>query len=1021
MEKRIFLAFLTVSLLASSACAFEIIFDPTVDIGTGGASASPFYVEKDGITMSVSNGVANGVHYRFYRGQTVSFASEIGNITQIQFECVASGDAQYGPGCFNVDEGNYIYAENIGLWTGSASSIVFTATTYQVRANKIIVTVNDEGLPPPIITPASGTYFDFVDVIITSSSPNAEIYYTIDGTEPGSSSKRYTTPFTLDCSTTVKAISVYNDKTSMVMSVDYVISYDYTDGMGLGGLREVPDGTYVKAGYDATVIQQGGNYLYLKDDTGYGLIYGKTGQSYSMGDAIEKGYIGMKKIYGGEPEMVYPSNFKPSTRKVGLNPVEITTQELDSEHWAHYVVIKQAVLSTTESVYYSLTDEYGSCVVYNNYFNIDLPTDDTAHDWYGVIGVYQQSYQFLPISVDMPPVQPVSDEYDFIIDGIAYKVIGENTVKVTYTDYSDDNYKGYTCIIVPETITYEGINYQVNSIGDYAFAWCSSLVTLIIPPSINSIASNAFSGISLENLYILGRGDWQAGKIFVDVRNLFIGSSISSICGLQVNPSAIYSFAAIPPTCDDNTFKGYEAVLHVLNTSFTDYFAADYWCNFANIEPDAIEPVSVSLNNNESEMIVGNTLQLSALVSPVEANPNLVIWISSNPMVANVTSNGLVTAVGLGECDIIAIFLDKQAICHVTVIEPTIYITLDLHEASVQPNHMITLSPTMSPFATSLMVTSSDQSIAVARLVNGVIQVAGRAEGTAMIIVSSTDGKAVADTCMVTVYTEPGDVNCDGYINISDVTSLIDYLLSGNPQGLKVDNADTNRDSKVNISDVTTLIDYLLSGHWPDVPVTPTDNHEYVDLGLPSGTLWATMNIGANSPEDFGDYFAWGETEPKDYYDWDTYKWCNGSYTSMTKYCTLSEYGNNGLIDNKTELDPEDDAAYVNWGSLWRMPSKAQIDELNLECTWRWTQRNGVNGLLVTGTNGNSMFLPAAGGRWYELLCDVDNWGFYWSRTLQSGDPYFAFDLYFDSGKVYWDMDGHYAGFTVRAVRVSQN
>ena len=143
-------------------------------------------------------------------------------------------------------------------------------------------------------------------------------------------------------------------------------------------------------------------------------------------------------------------------------------------------------------------------------------------------------------------------------------------------------------------------------------------------------------------------------------------------------------------------------------------------------------------------------------------------------------------------------------------------------------------------------------------------------------------------------------------------------------------------------------------------PTAKSDNKQYVDLGLPSGTLWATMNVGANRPEDYGDCFAWGETKPKQSYDWGTYKWCNGAYDKQTKYCTRSDYGK---VDNKTELDLADDAAYVNWGAQWRMPSKAQQDELRAECKWQWTTRNGVNGYLVTSKrNSASVFLPAAAG-----------------------------------------------------------
>ena len=115
----------------------------------------------------------------------------------------------------------------------------------------------------------------------------------------------------------------------------------------------------------------------------------------------------------------------------------------------------------------------------------------------------------------------------------------------------------------------------------------------------------------------------------------------------------------------------------------------------------------------------------------------------------------------------------------------------------------------------------------------------------------------------------------------------------------------------------------VTSGTTPD-----PGNHAWVDLGLPSGTLWATCNVGASKPEEYGDYYAWSETEPKTTYTWSTYKWCKGSENTMIKYCVQSSSGYNGFTDALTELLPEDDAATANWGLPWRMPSKGQIEEL---------------------------------------------------------------------------------------------
>ena len=186
-----------------------------------------------------------------------------------------------------------------------------------------------------------------------------------------------------------------------------------------------------------------------------------------------------------------------------------------------------------------------------------------------------------------------------------------------------------------------------------------------------------------------------------------------------------------------------------------------------------------------------------------------------------------------------------------------------------------------------------------------------------------------------------------------------------------------------------------------------------VDLGLPSGTLWADRNVGADSPEAYGDYFAWGEVTPKSEYNWSTYRWCNGSSSSMTKYCINSSYG---TVDGKTVLDLEDDAAYVNMGSEWRMPTRAEQDELSNNCTWTWTTQNGVKGYKVTGDNGNSIFLSAAGYRDNSNLGGAGSFGGYWSSSLYESKSYCAYELDFISGMYYWDYYDRYCGRPVRAV-----
>lgn len=162
------------------------------------------------------------------------------------------------------------------------------------------------------------------------------------------------------------------------------------------------------------------------------------------------------------------------------------------------------------------------------------------------------------------------------------------------------------------------------------------------------------------------------------------------------------------------------------------------------------------------------------------------------------------------------------------------------------------------------------------------------------------------------------------------------------------------------------------------------NGHEYVDLGLPSGLKWATCNLGAASPEEYGGYYAWGETEEKEYYSWGTYKYFyfdeNRNY-SITKYCTESDYG---IVDDKIILEPEDDVAHVKWGGTWRMPTETDFDELCKNCTSKWTTHNDVKGRIFKGPNGNSIFFPAAGYN-ADDVCLIGGIGYYWSSSLKGG------------------------------------
>lgn len=190
---------------------------------------------------------------------------------------------------------------------------------------------------------------------------------------------------------------------------------------------------------------------------------------------------------------------------------------------------------------------------------------------------------------------------------------------------------------------------------------------------------------------------------------------------------------------------------------------------------------------------------------------------------------------------------------------------------------------------------------------------------------------------------------------------------------------------------------------------------EAIDLGL--SVKWASCNIGTNSPEEYGNYYAWGEIVPKNIYEWDTYKWCDNSNSfTIIKYCTKRVYGS---IDNKIILDPEDDVAIVNTNDVWRIPTYNEWIELIDNCTWKWTKNynnTGIKGRIVTGTNSNSIFLPEAGYRYYNSLDFISYGGYYWSNSLGTGSPDGAWYVEFNACNIYKHLTYRYRGLSIRPV-----
>ena len=245
------------------------------------------------------------------------------------------------------------------------------------------------------------------------------------------------------------------------------------------------------------------------------------------------------------------------------------------------------------------------------------------------------------------------------------------------------------------------------------------------------------------------------------------------------------------------------------------------------------------------------------------------------------------------------------------------------------------------------------------------------------------------------------------------LTALLLTVAAGAQTTIK---GDVNGDGTVDIADVTEVVNIILNpdsdDDTPALPDTPTiTTGEAIDLGL--SVKWASCNVGATAPEEYGGYYAWGETEEKSDYSWKNYKYLNNAKGVISKYCSHDD--GIGVIDNKTTLEPADDVASVKWGGKWRMPTLDEIKELKDNCTWEWTTLDGVNGYRVTGPNSNSIFLPAAGYRYGTEIMFL-GLGHYWSSSLGRDSSQCGYVLGFNSDKYDRYIGKRYIGNPVRPV-----
>lgn len=647
--------------------------------------------------------------------------------------------------------------------------------------------------------------------------------------------------------------------------------------------------------------------------------------------------------------------------------------------------------------------------------------------------------------------------YDFTYNGIRYDIVSSSskTVEVaasTQSAGSDGSVPYSGAVTIPETVKYSGSSYTVVGIGQSAFVNCAGVTSVKLPSTLTYIRKEAFNVcISLEEIEIPANvtsigydvfGVTSVKKITVKGKtpasadyNAFQYVQNNNNCVLYVPSGAksAYSSASewkkfktiIENGPEPGMLDGHEyvdlglpsgrlwATMNYGATSASGYGSYLEWWECSNISAswgsnwrtpsrteaselvnscswswgskNGVSGYTVTGPNGNSMFMPASGFKMNMGGGAQSLGQQLYYWTttSGNSGFAYAL-NGNSSSVNTNTTWNTEIMMCSVRPC-ADKIEETIKVTsisLNAQTISLTEGDSYTLTATVAPSnATDKSLTWSSSNTSVAMVNNSVVKAIS--QGTATITAKANDGSNVSASCQITVKkAEPP---------VEPTNGVLRLWYNGTYQEISTNQLDS----------ITFAIGNYDNGQ------------EYVDLGLPSGLKWATCNVGANAPEESGDFFAWGETEA---YNEGTYKWYMyyGSKQKITKYCTDSQ---KGTVDNKTILEEEDDAAHVNWGGSWRMPTNTELDELREKCSWIWASQNGVNGYKVKGPNGNTIFLPAAGYPYYGNITDVGSYGGYWSSSLDEILNSFAYSLSFESDSYSCPSALRNSGRVVRPVR----
>lgn len=619
--------------------------------------AAEYTVNRVGASFTVSNGLIDG-HYRIYKDQTIAFTSTAGNIIRIEFDCTANAGAEkYGPDHLTVNDnnGDYNYAGKLGIWTGSAENVTFTASTAQVRATEIRVYVDGE-LPTDFVAapsiPASQNFDNSITVEITNNAEGATLMYNTDG----ETWNEYTTALTFTETTTLQAKAVKGEKESTVVSATYTKNEPAQEITTLAQVNALADNTDFEFKGDAVVTAQEGQYLWVRDESGYGLIFGtlnaetNTVTTFTNGQVLAQGWSAKKTTYNGLTEYKDAAGLNVNGTNAELAAIQTIT-ELSADMINAYVQVLNVKSFTVSGKNVTAIFEDGTTMVMYNQFTKEIPATEGNYTVKGAVGRYAKNatdqLQLYIISIE--GYEPQTNDMNNIAEAIAL------TDGATFTMYND------------VVVTYQ----------------------------------------NGQNLWIRDTED-NSGLIYGTVEGTFTNGQVLSD-GWTAKKSTYYG---VPEFTEP---EGIEAA----GTETRD--------------ASPFERTAIT-TDNVNEYVILKGLPIDSIVVVSKKN--------------NYYSNGLV--------------LRNQFDLELT--------------AEAGKTYDVTGVVTIFNNAAQVYITEMTE-----------VAAAGKR----------------------------GDVNLDDVVNIADVTSLIDYLLSGDATGISVENADCNLDNVVNIADVTSLIDYLLSGSWP--------------------------------------------------------------------------------------------------------------------------------------------------------------------------------------------------------------